>query len=134
MQNVKKTYNLFLDDVREPINAFGYTRFHMFYEDEWTIVRNYDEFVDTIKIAWEKYSHFPEIVAFDHDLADEHYGAPPTAMFKEKTGMDCAKWLVNFCIEKDLKLPRWYCHSMNPTGRDNINYFLRNFKKHQENE
>lgn len=132
MKTVKQTYNLFLDDVRKPIHAFGYTRLNIFLNEDWTIVRNYDDFVLTIRTAWEKYGHFPEIVAFDHDLAAEHYGADVQSVFNEKTGYDCAKWLIDFCIEKELKLPRWYCHSMNPAGRDNINFLLRNFKQHQD--
>lgn len=121
-----------MDDVRDPKEAFSYTRFHLFLEDNWIVVRNYDQFVETIDMKWEIHNAFPEIIAFDHDLADEHYGAPPTAIFTEKTGMDCAKWLVEFCVDNNLKLPRWYVHSMNPAGRDNINYFLRNFKQHQD--
>jgi hypothetical protein len=131
MTNVKKTYKLFLDDIREPKHAFAYTRFGMFLNDDWVVVRTYNEFITYIKTGWEKYSAFPEIVAFDHDLAEEHYGADVKSAFNEKTGMDCAQWLIDFCIDNNLKLPRWYCHSMNPAGRDNINYLLRNFKQHQ---
>ena len=131
MKTVKQTYKLFLDDIREPIHAYEYTRWEGFLKKDWTIVRNYEDFVLTIRTAWEKYSHFPEIIAFDHDLADEHYGAPPTAMFKERTGYDCAKWLIDFCIEKDLLIPKWICHSMNPVGRDNINIILNNYKNFQ---
>ena len=142
MQNVKQTYKLFLDDVRMPSEAYSYTGFKPFMTDDWIIVRNYDEFILKIKVAWEKYSFFPELIAFDHDLADEHY-CPPAHWdnysewekfqdFKEKNGFACAEWLTDFCIDNDLKLPEWFCHSMNPAGKDNINFLLKNFKKHQD--
>ena len=130
---IVKTYKLFLDDIRSVEEAYSYTRFEGFKSDDWTIVRNYNDFVATIKVAWEKYGHFPEIIAFDHDLADEHYGADINNKFNEKTGMDCAKWLVDFCIDNKLELPDWVTHSMNPAGRDNINLFLNNYLKHQKN-
>jgi len=130
---IVKTYKLFLDDIRDPKEAFSYTGFQDFLKDDWKIVRNYDQFIGFIGRNWEYHKAFPSIIAFDHDLADEHYGAPSTAIFKEKTGMDCAKWLVDFCIDNELALPSWISHSMNPAGRDNINLFLQNFKRHQKN-
>jgi len=144
MQNVKKTYKLFLDDIRDPIHAFGYTRLDMFLDDDWIIVRDYTDFVATIMSKWDITKAFPSIVAFDHDLADEHYRPSmydsdkhynkyyDDGTFIEKTGYDCAKWLIDFCIDNKITLPIWICHSMNPAGRDNINGLLTNFKKHQD--
>jgi hypothetical protein len=127
-----------LDDVRDPLDAFAYTKWSGFLDKEWVIVRNYEEFIMTIQVAWEKYSHFPEMIAFDHDLAKEHYGLPNSGVhydeYEEKTGYDCAKWLIDYCVDKKLSLPEWVCHSMNPAGRDNINMLLRNFKKHQDGQ
>jgi len=144
MQNVKKTYKLFLDDLRTPYSAYEYTRYTPFLVSDWKIARNYNQFVKYIKSNWEKHQYFPELIAFDHDLSDSHYFPnsnwdnyvewEKTQDFKEKNGYECAKWLVNFCVENDLDLPDWVCHSMNPVGRDNINFLLENFKKHKENE
>ena len=142
MQKIQKTYKLFLDDIREPINAFAYTRWEEFLKDDWVIVRDYNQFVNVIELQWKENNTFPEIIAFDHDLDDQHYLPQPLwgddynkwaeeQNFEEKTGYDCAKWLVDFCIDNDLELPQWYCHSMNPSGRDNINIYLRNFKNKQ---
>lgn len=50
----------------------------------------------------------------------------------EKTGFDCAKFLVEYCMENNLKLPEFYVHSMNPVGKDNIVNYLNNFKKYYE--
>ena len=139
---IVKTYKLFLDDIRNPLDAYSYTKFKLFLDNDWKIVRNYKEFVNYIEVAWEKYSFFPEIIAFDHDLDRSHY--MPQELwetdynkwaeeqgFEEKTGMNCAKWLVDFCMDNKLILPHFVCHSMNPAGRDNINILLENFRKHQ---
>lgn len=53
---------------------------------------------------------------------------------KEKTGMDCAKWLIEYCITNNLKLPKFYCHSMNPIGKDNITSILTQFSKTQSHK
>jgi len=128
---IVKTYKLFLDDIRNPIDAYSYTGFELFLDNDWKIVRNYDAFTEFINDAYHENNAFPDMIAFDHDLADEHYGAPTTTIFLEKTGMDCAKWLVDFCIDNELTLPHFVCHSMNPAGRNNINSLLENFRKHQ---
>ena len=46
----------------------------------------------------------------------------------EKTGYSCAKWLIDFCIDKDLPLPEYFCHSLNPGGKENILSILKNYK------
>lgn len=115
---------LFLDDIRYPIEAYRYTKQDIFLRKDWHIVRNYDQFVSRIM---EK--GLPEMISFDHDLADEHYLKPDAGEFVEKTGYDCAKWLVEYCMENYLNLPIFYCHSMNPVGKENIERLLKKFKK-----
>lgn len=134
-------YNLFLDDFRRPQDCYYMTNSSFYFKTEWQIVRNYDEFVNHIETKW-KDGEFPSVVSFDHDLGDDHYGIPVTeenydAVFtglEEKTGLDCAKWLINFCLEKGRKLPVFMVHSQNPVGAKNILSLLNNFKKFQENE
>jgi hypothetical protein len=125
---------LFLDDVRNPEDCFGYVKAYGIrpdvYAGHWVVVRSYDQFVKCIE-----YGGLPDIVSFDHDLADEHYN---DAMydgddtykklyetFKEKTGYDAAKWLIEYCETKGLKVPQCVCHSMNPAGRNNINSLFK---------
>ena len=60
------------------------------------------------------------MISFDHDLADEHYLKQNSQEFVEKIGYDCAKWLVEYCMDHYLDLPKFYCHSMNPVGKENI--------------
>lgn len=47
----------------------------------------------------------------------------------EKTGYECAKWLVSYCIDNKLKLPSYYVHSMNPVGAENIHGMMASYYK-----
>ena len=130
------SYVLFLDDVRNPDDV----TWEMFPRDEMIFtVRNYDAFVRHVSL-----SGVPMFVCFDHDLADEHYSAmlkenelDPVKQLetivdygKEKTGLDCAKWLVDYCVEKKKKFPKYIVHSMNPAGKERIAGYIENAKKH----
>jgi len=115
-------YNLYLDDYRDPIDT-AYYKDNVIYEKlKWEVVRNYKEFVEKIQKCG-----IPENISFDHDLADNHYdksnqsGIINYDQLKEKTGYDCAKWLIYYCIENDYTLPNGiFIHSMNPVGSKNI--------------
>jgi hypothetical protein len=141
MQKIQKKYKLFLDDMRNPLEAFSYTNYEPFKDDDWLIVRNYEQFVETIENKFFHLNAFPEIIAFDHDLAQEHYDVvnlgcdcnsmPENFGFEEKTGYDCADWLVKFCMDNELELPNYYYHYMNPARKENILMLLKNFEKYQ---
>jgi len=129
---------LFLDDIRIPFDCSKYmqpTDLKYIYEDEeWDIVRTYNDFVGYIE-------HFglPDLISFDNDLADEHYDSDMYSLsdsynqkyskFKEKTGYDCAKWLCDYCVVNSLPLPKYYVHSMNPIGCENITSVLKSYDK-----
>ena len=66
------------------------------------------------------------MISFDHDLADLQQYSQESV---EKTGYDCAKWLIEYCLDHSLNIPKFYCHSMNPVGKENIESLLKNFKK-----
>jgi hypothetical protein len=63
-----------------------------------------------------------------HLERSEYVHNPPKM---EKTGMDCAKWLVDYCIDNKKELPDYVVHSMNPAGRENIKSLLDQFKEFQ---
>ena len=94
---------LYLDDLR-PIPP------------KYVGVRSYTEFVKYILI-----NGLPHLISFDQDQGEE------------KTGYDCAKWLISYCLDNNLQLPDYQVHSQNPVGRQNIAYLLRNFQLHQKN-
>jgi hypothetical protein len=127
---------LWLDDLRNPyINLEGRVPKEKGVV-EWVL--NYEQFTQWI----EKFG-LPEIISFDHDLADEHYTPKEywhnyqvskdyqdAQNYQEKTGMDCAKWLVDYCMDNNAQLPKFYVHSANPVGADNIRGLLRSYLKH----
>jgi len=49
--------------------------------------------------------------------------------WEENTGYDCAKFLVEYCLEHRQKLPAWHVHSQNPVGKENIERLLLNFQR-----
>jgi len=121
------SYKLFLDDVRNPNTTFSYMELPVFLEPDWIIVRNYDAFISLIQSKG-----VPEVIAFDHDLADVHYHRMTVDISytcqqfqydldDEKTGYHCAKWFIDYCIDNKEKLPNEIIvHSMNPSGSKNI--------------
>ncbi|WP_313093549.1 cyclic-phosphate processing receiver domain-containing protein [Chryseobacterium flavum] len=117
---------LFLDDIRYPAEVYHYTSQDIFLRKDWDIVRNYEQFV-----SWILEKGLPEMISFDHDLADGHYLS--SSEFVEKTGYDCGKWLIEYCMDNDLDLPEFYCHSLNPVGKENIERLLKNFKNDFQN-
>lgn len=126
-----KPYFLFLDDLRDPVDVCLYfepEELHPLYEKEkWEIVRSYDEFVKHVTE-----NGLPDCISFDHDLADEHYrNMNGSGDFKEKTGYECAKWLTEYMLERNLELPVIYSHSMNPVGKGNILKLFESFRKNR---
>lgn len=117
-------YNLFLDDIRYPETAFNYMKDLRYLQSEWIIVRNYDEFKCVIDNRG-----IPEIVSYDHDLAEEHYEpstwSDDTVEYREKTGLDCAKYLIE--VLDGEHHPDWIVHSWNPVGKKNIENLIQDY-------
>ncbi len=129
-----KKIAIYLDDVRTPIS------------DSWKVVRNYDEFIQAVSAAGLENI---DMISLDHDLGDtamdEYYNnVSPNysldyANIKEKTGLDCAKWLIDFYYSKEdardrstkrkdgITFPKVYTHSANPIGSANIMGYINNF-------
>ena len=132
---------IYLDDVRTPKQLIEGI--------EWTVVRNYQEFVDTVKRIGLENIH---IISLDHDLGDsamsEYFNnvSPNYTLdyrnISEKTGYHCAKWLVDHFYEVNskrqemsrrerrdvpIKFPTVYTHSANPIGSANIMGYINNF-------
>lgn len=124
-------YNLFLDDVRIPTHV-TWVNLPM---TTYTVVRDYKQFCDVILNRG-----IPKFVAFDHDLAfdqyDNYHGIDEKGRliinydkFKEKTGYDCAKWLVSECQKLGVKHPPYVVHSLNPIGKENIISYIESYNK-----
>jgi hypothetical protein len=115
--------NLYLDDIRTPV------------DDTWMVVRSYDEFVKTITLyGLDSF----EVISLDHDLGEsamKEYFANVRYNYKldynninEKTGYDCAKWLVSESINKEIPLPLVYVHSANAIGSANMMGYINNYR------
>lgn len=127
---------LFLDDYRQPIDCASYMYRKgvdcKIYHKEWNIVKSYGQFIN-----WINQNGLPDFISFDHDLNDleelqeslEKNEWFDSISNKEYTGMDCAKWLVNYCLDNNKSLPKFAVHSANPCGASNIEGLLNNFKE-----
>ena len=123
-----KLMKLFLDDEREPKDVLKYYNNAIYWEDDWVIIKNYKEFVDYISNK-----KIPQIISFDHDLAQEHYKHSsaetiPYSEFKIETGYHCLLWLILYCNSKKLKLPDVLIHTMNIKGYDNLKNLVEAYK------
>jgi len=116
-------HRIYLDDVRTPVS-----------KESWVVVRNYNEFVAMIQfIGLENI----DIISLDHDLGEssmvEYYNNVKKNYqldynnIEEKTGYDCAKWLVQQSILTDTPIPIIYTHSANPIGSANIMGYVNNY-------
>jgi hypothetical protein len=120
MKTEKK--RLYLDDVRTPLG------------DDWIIARNYDEFVQQIKL--HGLGRF-EVISLDHDLGEaamvEYYTNVKNNYIldynniEERTGMDCCRYLVAESMNEKIPLPQIYVHSANPIGSANMMGYINNY-------
>lgn len=106
---------LWIDDYRNP------------FENDWL---NFSPIGKNCNVVWVKSYHqaikylsnfWPDAICFDHDLGEN------------KSGYDIAKFVVNKCIDEKLPLPKYFCHSANPVGRQNILGILQNYEKNCNN-
>lgn len=113
---------IYLDDVRTPIDK------------DWIVVRNYDEFVSKVN---EIGLGNIELISLDHDLGDSAmnewlYRTTKNYQINydnitEKTGYDCAKWLVNQWLDGK-PVVDVYTHSANAIGSANIMGYINNYR------
>ena len=113
---------IYLDDVRTPV------------DNTWTVVRNYEEFISMItSIGLENI----EIISLDHDLGDTAmkewlHGVVRNYQINydnitEKTGMDCAKWLVRQWMD-GAPVVDVVIHSANAIGSANMMGYINNYR------
>ena len=129
---------LWLDDIRDPFVGdwlMSYAPQFSDGEGEVIWVKNFDGFVNHIR-----FNGLPDMISFDHDLGEDvaiskvKMGLSKRQARKEKretkSGYDCAKWLVDYCLDKEIPIPVFGVHSANPVGAENIRGLLNNAKKH----
>ena len=109
------TYNLFIDDERDPINVtWGSWQDQAMYRDgEWIVARNWNEVMEIVISLG-----FPSMISFDHDLGDG-----------QKNGFEIAKKLCDMVMD-GVNMPEHFdfrVHSKNPVGAENIRGYMNNF-------
>lgn len=97
---------LWLDDFRNPNDCEKNESFII----SW--VKNYKEFC-----LYINENGLPDIVCFDHDLGEE------------KSGYDCAKFLVDYCQKHNIDIPEYVIQSSNSVGKDNIRDLLESWHR-----
>ena len=118
---------LFLDDLRLPNMSHNSSKglgSSLSDEKDWTIVRDYYEFIEIIDKSFDSV----ELISFDHDLACFDKNG------QELTGHDCVRYLISYCIDNDKEFPNWYIHSDNSVGRQNMISTILNFLNRIENK
>lgn len=113
---------IYLDDIRTPLQT------------DWIVVRSYDEFVEKIN---ELGLETIDLISLDHDLGDSAMKEWRTNVYynytldynniTEKTGMDCAKWLVEQWLDGK-PVCKVMVHSANAVGSGNITGYINNYK------
>jgi len=111
---------IFLDDERIPQDARKHTGNDIYNQEDWILVRSFDEFKEYIQNTG-----LPELISFDHDLAHEHYKYCfskhiPYSEFIVKTGYHCLLWLILFCNMNSKSLPQILIHTRNEQGKNNM--------------
>ena len=119
---INNRLRLYLDDIRTPV------------DDDWIVVRNYDEFVAQIKL--NGLGNF-EVISLDHDLGEgamvEYYTNVKNNYMldynniEERTGMDWCRYLVSDSMNEKIPLPQIYIHSANPIGSANMMGYINNY-------
>lgn len=103
---------IFLDDFRKP-NKYVNMNLNRVYQ-----AYSYKDFVNLVNTLYKKYGKIDE-VWFDHDLGP----------VEEGNGLDCAKYLVQFCMDNSMLLPQYHIQSANSVGKMNIDSYLKSYIK-----
>lgn len=133
--NINNRILLWLDDKRNPFENEEWLRYSPI-EKPFKVVwiKTYRQFV-----KWIQKNGLPDAICFDHDISDFSYDIIGFLFYKrplckEKTGYDCAKWLVGYCMDNELALPKWNIQSSNVPGKENINGIFQSYSKYFKNK
>lgn len=107
---------LYLDDIRVPSHTYPNS-------SDWVLFRSPVELFSFFSLNYSKITH----ISFDHDL---DWYSPDTN--EEITGYSCLKSLCDLMIDKNINPNQYifYFHTANPVGKQNMEVYWYNFKKH----
>lgn len=128
---------LWLDDYRNPTEDdwLAFSPIHDYDHVIW--VKNYNEATE-----WVNKNGLPYAMCLDHDLGFnkqlEYRGMGKSKKESrrlsreyEKTGYDFAKFIIDYCIDRNLDLPYYNFQSANPIGKKNMEELFKNFNKYK---
>ncbi len=94
---------IYVDDKRNPVDK------------DWTIIRSYHDFIFVVNQSFDEI----KLISLDYHLNDP--------ISPEKTGLDCAKYLINYCEKNHKPLPRIFVHDRAITEVQEIIQFVNNY-------
>ena len=110
---------LWLDDSRNPFDT----------RTDWLVFSPIGRDVDVVWVkSVDEFMNFinqhglPDGICFDHDLGEDSYD--------ERTGYDCAKYVVDYCLQHDCDIPAYSIQSSNPVGKENICHLMENYHQY----
>lgn len=134
---------LWVDDIRNPHRDIKWLiKFAPKFEGEVIWIKNYNDFV-----KWIENNGFPDKICFDHDLGFKidalPFGVKHLAHLfyrmigmqpkNSKSGYDCCKWIVDYCLDNNIILDtRFVYQTDNPVGKENMVTLIDNFKRFQK--
>ena len=114
---------LWLDDIKNPfVEGMDWWFTIQYLKEEYLEIDDEECEVHWAKTQSEfenyiKENGLPDLISFDNDLG-----------IGNGEGYDCAKWLVEYCLDNNVQCPKWFVHSSNPVAKENIEKLLNNFK------
>lgn len=99
---------IYLDDRRTPS------------EEGWTIIRSYHDFIFHVNQSFDTI----KLISLDYHLND--------SISPEKTGLDCAKFLIEYCKKNNKHLPRVIVHDRSISGVQEIIQLVNNYLFYNE--
>lgn len=103
---------LFLDDLREPRDAYTDPRSALGEKDRWVVAKSTDEAKGLVLALG-----MPSVMSLDHDLGGED------------TSMRFLSWLARDYWDTVSQIPTYLVHSANPVGAKNICSFMDSWRK-----
>lgn len=115
---------VFIDDIRDPSWVYGFGT-----DSQWVVVRSGFEFT-----KWVETNGLPKVISYDHDLGGVDENGNEVDPATVPSGMDCAHYVVNYCLDHNVPLPECRIHTANSVGRDNLMGLLEGFAKFQKEQ
>jgi len=116
------TYNVFIDDQLRPFDVFNKTN-NPIYKQQFVVLKSFAQFSEYVEEQFRKEGTYPGFISFDFFLSPvtmqvtEDYSVYQNDDSYKLSGLECAKWIVNFARKNNFPIPKYIVHDVNTTGR-----------------